>query len=716
MVNKLPEKLSMLRKHYGYSQGDIANKLNIPVTEYMNWENGNKICTIKQLKVLSDLFHVSLDAMADNQKDIVIAKDNLGDSVNIPFLSTSTPNSLTQQMDVADNMMPVSSVVQSSDPQRTLQMTSLKDATNDLQQTRDLQQVRQAQQEPEPVKHVEEKKPTPKKKDKKMMTAIVAGVSVVAIILVFVLMNLFMGGGKTSVSVSTINRLAEGSTYTLYVDQSGRLKSYGAFSSTSAFNGVVQVSAYKDHAMGLKKDGTVTDTTNDVSSWKNITMVASGMNHSVGLKSDGSVTCTGSTQACSVDDWSNITNVYAGNEVTVGISEDGSVHTSGSVNSSITNQSNVASIAMNDDMMALVNKDGTVTTYAIGSKAAFDTSSWASISSVAVGDDAIIGLKKDGTLEVKTDNTDLETTLKSWSNIRYIAANKATYVAVDGAGKLYGAGDNTYNQYEADISATPTPEATKLSSPKNIQVETTTANISIKWDSVENADYYEVALDGGTPIKAASNSTSVSVSELEEGKEYRISVTACTDNTEEYESSDPAETRYTYESLSQQLASVSNINGKAYSNYGTSEWILSWDPVENASYYIVNLDGGPDQKVDTNTISIDLTHTNVTNNTTHNIQVTAYSDSTAYTTSEPTKVALQYTVNTYNITINFVDKNSDYKSVASNLPLAEGIYKVSQYWKDTDGYRLVDAEQTFEVKNGTVTFEFAVTNTPLDGN
>ena len=50
MNNKLPEKLTLLRKHFNYAQGDVAARLGIPVTEYMKWENGNTIPPILKLK------------------------------------------------------------------------------------------------------------------------------------------------------------------------------------------------------------------------------------------------------------------------------------------------------------------------------------------------------------------------------------------------------------------------------------------------------------------------------------------------------------------------------------------------------------------------------------------------------------------------------------------------------------------------------------------
>jgi len=120
---------------------------------------------------------------------------------------------------------------------------------------------------------------------------------------------------------------------------------------------------------------------------------------------------------------------------------------------------------------------------------------------------------------------------------------------VDSSGNLYGAGENTYNQYES--TASPSASAsTKLSSPKNIQTELTTANLSIKWDTVENANYYEVTVTGMDKIKAASNSTSVPTTSLTDGKDYTISIVACSDKSETYPNSDAATVTYTYKTLS----------------------------------------------------------------------------------------------------------------------------------------------------------------------
>lgn len=714
MVNKLPEKLTLLRKHYGYSQGDIANKLRIPVTEYMNWENGNTICGIQQLKVLADLFHVSLDAMADNSKDIVIPEDNLGDSVNIPFLNSAN-QSMTQQMDVADNMMPVSSVLPADTQQQTLKVATLNE--EGLGSTKQMGTVSEPEQERErpaekPAIQASVKSNKDKKKKKTMI--LVGGICAAAVVVVLILIYVLKGfSGGTSVSLGAVNRLAEGDKFTLYIDNKGSLKTYGTFSDASSFKGVVQVSAYGSHAVGLTNKGTVVTNDGDsaVSEWKNITMIAAGKEHTVGLKSDGTVICSGDSNACAVTDWSDITAVYAGNGVTIGLKSDGSLIAAGSINSAVVNQSNIASVSMSDDFLTLTKKDGTVSSYAIGSKAVISTTSFSNVSSTAVGTSAILGLKSDNTVAISSSSSDLKTAVGEWKNIKYIAAYNNTYVAVDSSGNLYGAGENTYNQYES--TASPSASAsTKLSSPKNIQTELTTANLSIKWDTVENANYYEVTVTGMDKIKAASNSTSVPTTSLTDGKDYTISIVACSDKSETYPNSDAATVTYTYKTLSKKLEAPSNIAGYAYQNYDTSEFIITWNVVENADFYTVSIQGGPDQQFTKNKAEISLAHTNINESTTSiNVSVTAGSNSTAYTTSDTTKVVLPYKVEKQTVSITYATKDNAYKSSPVTVQLPYGIYKASAYLPKEvsgQGYVLENTDQTFEVSATTSAFNIIV--------
>lgn len=724
MVNKLPEKLTLLRKHYGYSQGDIANKLHIPVTEYMNWENGNSICGIQQLKVLADLFHISLDAMADNSKDIVIPEGDLGDSVNIPFLNGAGA-SMTQQMDVADNIMPVSGVLPADTQQQTLKVNTVN-PSEDLGSTRTLSTVSKAeesaprQEAKPPVKKIDKQAQLKKKKKKTMI--LVGSLCAAAVIIVVILIVVLRGG--SSLTVGTVNRLAEGDKYTLYVDKNGKIQTYGTFDSSSTFKEAVQVSAYGNHAVALEKSGTVITNNGDsaVAEWKNIIMIAAGKQHTVGLKKDGTVVCSGDTNACSVGDWTDITAVYAGNGVTIGLVKDGSLVTSGSINSAVSNQKEVASISMNDNILTLTKKDGKVSSYAIGSKPVINASTFSDITSTAVGTDAVIGLKKDGTVSISTSDTTLQTAVSGWSNIAAIAAYDKTYVAVDKSGKLYGTGDNTYSQYQTDSAATASAVTNQLTTPKNVITNLTTANLSIKWDAVDNADYYKVTVTGKDVIKAANNSTSIAVTEMEDGKEYTISVVACSNKPTDYPDSEAATIKYTYKTLSKKLDAPANIRtSKAVHN----NWTIAWDAVDNADYYMISLDGGTEVKTSSSdpSYTFDLTvYTTVINGTTHNIAVTAYSNSTAYTQSDTTKATnMKYSVSSSKITINFVteDKKTSIPAKGNPLLLEEGEYSVSTFWDKTrTDYSLKNPDQVITVSPNTdATFNITIIATSgLAGN
>ena len=61
MSSRFPNKLITLRKHFNYSQQDIAEIMGVPVSEYMKWENGSKLCSMSQLLRLANTFKVSLD-------------------------------------------------------------------------------------------------------------------------------------------------------------------------------------------------------------------------------------------------------------------------------------------------------------------------------------------------------------------------------------------------------------------------------------------------------------------------------------------------------------------------------------------------------------------------------------------------------------------------------------------------------------------------------
>ena len=58
------EKLKDLRKDYGYTQGEIAKKLNISQRAYSHYENGSREIPLELLIDICKIYEVSLDYMA----------------------------------------------------------------------------------------------------------------------------------------------------------------------------------------------------------------------------------------------------------------------------------------------------------------------------------------------------------------------------------------------------------------------------------------------------------------------------------------------------------------------------------------------------------------------------------------------------------------------------------------------------------------------------
>lgn len=101
-------------------------------------------------------------------------------------------------------------------------------------------------------------------------------------------------------------------------------------------DGFTQVAVY-DALLCLRENGTVfcyapskyvgQTWEYDVNSWSDIVQVSAGFDHAVGLKKDGTVVATGNNERgqCNTSDWSDIVQVYAGREHTIGLKSDGTV-------------------------------------------------------------------------------------------------------------------------------------------------------------------------------------------------------------------------------------------------------------------------------------------------------------------------------------------------------------------------------------------------------
>ncbi len=69
------EKLKMLRKENGFTQENLADKLNVSRQAITKWESGDGIPDIENLKQISILFNTTIDELVKEEKEITIDKN-----------------------------------------------------------------------------------------------------------------------------------------------------------------------------------------------------------------------------------------------------------------------------------------------------------------------------------------------------------------------------------------------------------------------------------------------------------------------------------------------------------------------------------------------------------------------------------------------------------------------------------------------------------------
>ena len=364
-------------------------------------------------------------------------------------------------------------------------------------------------------------------------------------------------------------------------------------------------------------------------------------------------------------------------------------------------------------MIALTKKDGKVTIYPIGSAESLDTGSWTDIQSAAVGNNLAVGLKKDGTVNISYSDEEVVNKVSSWKSIKHVAANGSTVIGIDSYGKMHGAGDNTYKQYVDTTEDDTNKQEETLGEVKNIKVDVTTANVVIKWDTVENASYYEVSVntDPESKTKTSSNSTSIATSSLTDGQSYTVTVVAKSDDDKVKESS--ATHTFTYTAKTVQLATPSGITA---STTDDGSWLIQWTAVEHATSYKLSIDGGQEFEV----TGTSYTDTGIDTDGSHAISVKACSTDPTYTESEAGTANLQYETKTINVDLYYLnDKQFLYKTSISvkvgltysweDLDRLAGSYAASQGWTVNSGSQHVLSDMK------AINIQVTPTNAPVEG-
>lgn len=695
-MNKLPEKLTLLRKYNQFSQTDVAGKLNVPVTEYMNWENGNCICRIDQLKILAEMFGVSIDALLDNNKTIVIPEEELMKSAQIPSFSSNASEKTQQMSTLAEaGTIQMNTVADAAQETKVITQQPLSSVAQAEPQEKTVDPEEEEVQEEEPVSH--RKSTVRTDGGKKKNTLIILGV--IALLIIAAAAFLLLMGGFHSVALSKENRLAAGDTWTMYVEQNGKITVRGELEGASSFSEGVQVSGYGSHAAALSDKGKVTDNrfSSEVSSWNKVDYIAAGKNHIVAVTDEGKVLCAGSEEACQVSSWNNIEKVYAGNETTVGITNDGQIKVAGN-GEFLSSVTGISDISMSDNLAAYVRSDGTVAVSMLGSGNVLDTSSWVDVRNTAVGSDYVIGLTTDGSILCESADEEFKAEVTGWKNIRYLAASDRTAVAIDRSGNMHGAGDNSCNQYEnQNKKDDENQEDEQLEAPKNITVTESTANVVIKWDTVENADSYVVSIsDIGELPETKNNQASLSASSFTDGETYSITITAKPKSSSKAKESSTT-MEYTYAAKKVQLTTPTGITAST----DAKGWTIQWGAVDHADYYEISLDGSQPQRANTNSYIYDTSQIISVGN--HTITIKAFSVNSTYTESEEGSGVVQYEPQLKTIPVMYIQGESTY--VDSGNTTVDVYVGMDYTYQDLDsmaGGFAAASQRTLQDPTGTV--------------
>lgn len=129
-------------------------------------------------------------------------------------------------------------------------------------------------------------------------------------------------------SWKNIVAIASGTNHTVGLKNDGTVvavgKNCGTILNTSSWHDIVSISAISSDIMGLDKNGKVYSTyANDVSAFKDCVGIATAEMYAAGLKRDGTVVIT--ADDVDVSSWRNIISIAAGTSHIVGLKSDGRV-------------------------------------------------------------------------------------------------------------------------------------------------------------------------------------------------------------------------------------------------------------------------------------------------------------------------------------------------------------------------------------------------------
>ena len=433
-MNRLPEKLVKLRKHFKYSQEYVANYLGMAVFDYIDVENGTKMLSYSLLKKLSFLYEIDTEELFINDLDVTLVElhDKTIDETNMMYFT---------------------------------------------KKKFDLNSIRQ---------YI---------KNHYIMVTVVTSLAVaVLVLLIIVVKGRVTLDLDTEISI--LNRLSVNDTNVLYVDSNGGVKGAGDNSNNQLAylptSNIVSVKQGKDFEVFLSQDGSV-DTSNvnyqdEVNNWENIVEIGAGEDFIVGLDKSGKLHYAGNDEKLKseVESLSAITNIFVCDEAILSINYNNELTISGTLlGSSIFKKDNdIVDIDTSDNITVVLYNDGSVAYIDSDGRVFSDVSNWTNIVDVCCGSDFIAGLKEDNSVVLYSFNDKITSNkLMKWTNVVAIDAANNYLIGLTDSYNIYGVGECRYNQFKDD-DAPSTKTLTQLDS-----IDSSTIKFTL---SRENEDKYKL--------------------------------------------------------------------------------------------------------------------------------------------------------------------------------------------------------------------------------
>lgn len=228
-------------------------------------------------------------------------------------------------------------------------------------------------------------------------------------------------------------KIAAGNDFSMLLRSDMKVVTYGRATGidTSNWENIIQISAYKDHAIGLREDRTVVVTGKDfeqydVSGWSGIRQVVACKDAALGVTMDGRIVFAGPNKSCipACQSWKGIKRIIGAACIIVAERNDGSLIATDEYIVTDPYMANLAKRIVSgtavDNRMLFVLEGGRVK--ATGESGVLENlvATWTDMLQVAVGNGFAIGLRENDTVVSIGAPTNEELRVSGWNNVAAI--------------------------------------------------------------------------------------------------------------------------------------------------------------------------------------------------------------------------------------------------------------------------------------------------------